>query len=138
MKDNIANITRWILYLLLAFVALSGLLFYQNVFDSETFINLGKLLLIVGVAIMVISPIYGFITNPQNIVKLLISIGVAVLVVVVGYSMAGNSFTAYQLEDLGTNAETSKLVGMGLIVTYIAFALTVLAVLYASVIKMFK
>jgi hypothetical protein len=138
MKDNIANITRWILYLLMAFVALSGLLFYLKVIDSETFINAGKLLLIVGVAVMVISPIYGILTNPQNIIKLLISIGVAVVVVVIGYSMADNTFTAYQLEDLGTTAETSKLVGMGLIVTYIAFALTVISVLYASVVKLFK
>lgn len=138
MKDNIANITRWITYLLLAFVALSGVLFYVKVIDSETFINAGKLLLIIGVAVMVISPIYGFITNPQNIVKMLISIGVAVVVVVIAYTMATNTFTAYQLEDLGTTAETSKLVGMGLIATYIAFGLTVLSVLYASVIKLFK
>ena len=138
MKDNIANITRWILYLLLAFVALSGILFYVKVIDSETFINVGKLLVIVGVAIMVISPIYGFITNPQNIVKLLVSIGVTVVVVVIAYSMAGNYFSDYQLEELGTTAETSKLVGMGLIITYIAFALTVISVLYASVVKMFK
>jgi len=138
MKDNIANITRWILYLLLAFVALSGLLFYIKVIDSETFINVGKLLLIIGVAIMVISPIYGFITNPQNIVKLLISIGAVVVVVIIAYSIASNNFSDYQLEDLKTTAETSKLVGMGLFVTYIAFGLTVVAVLYASVVKLFK
>jgi hypothetical protein len=138
MKDNIANITRWILYLLLAFVALSAILFYVKVIDAETFINVGKLLFIIGVAVMVISPIYGIITNPQNIVKLLISIGAAVIVVVIGYSLAGNYYSDYQLEELSTTAETSKLVGMGLIVTYIAFALTVLAVLYASVVKLFK
>jgi len=138
MKDKIANITKWITILLLAFVSLSGVLFYVNVIDSETFINVGKLLLILGVAVMVISPIYGIVTNPQNIVKLLISIGAAVVVVVIGYSLAGNYYSEYQLEELGTTAETSKLVGMGLIVTYIAFALTVLSVLYASVIKLFK
>jgi len=138
MKDNIANITRWILFLLLAFVTLSGALFYFKVIDSETFINVGKLLVIVGVAIMVISPIYGFITNPQNIVKLLVSIGVTVLVVVIAYSVAGNYYSDYQLEELEVTAETSKLVGMGLFVTYIAFALTVVSVLYASVVKLFK
>lgn len=138
MKDNIANITRWITVLLLAFVALSGVLFYVNVIDSETFINVGKLLLIIGVAVMVISPLYGFITNPQNIVKMLISVGAAVVVIVVAYSLAGNSFSDYDLEGLETTAETSKLVGMGLIATYIAFGITVLAVLYSSVVKMFK
>ncbi|MCF6170238.1 MAG: hypothetical protein L3J66_04575 [Bacteroidales bacterium] len=138
MKDKIANITRWILYLLLAFVALSGLLFYFKVIDSETFINLGKLLLVVGVAVMVISPVYGFITNPQNIIQLLISIGVAVVVVVIAYSLAENYYSDYQLEDLEITADTSKLVGVGLYTTYIAFGLTVLSVLYSSVVKMFK
>lgn len=138
MKDNIANITRWITILLLVFVTLSGVLFYINVIDAETFINVGKLLLILGVAVMVISPLYGFITNPQNIVKMLISVGAAVLVIVVAYSLAGNSFSEYDLEGLETTAETSKLVGMGLIATYIAFGITVLAVLYSSVVKMFK
>jgi len=138
MKDKIANITKWITILLLAFVSLSGVLFYVNVIDSETFINVGKLLLIVGVAVMVISPLYGFITNPQNIVKMLISVGAAVVVIVIAYSLAGNSFSAYDLEGLETTAETSKLVGMGLIATYIAFGITVLAVLYSSVVKLFK
>ena len=138
MKDKIANITKWILYLLLAFVSLTGLLFYVNVLDTETFINIAKLLLILSVSVMVISPIYGFITNPQNIVSMLISVGIAVVVVVVAYTMAGNTFSEYRLEELGTTAETSKLVGMGLITTYIAFGLTVLSVLYASVVKMFK
>ncbi len=138
MKDKIANITRWILYLLLAFVTLTGLLFYINIIDSEAFINIAKLLLILSVAVMVISPIYGFITNPQNIVSMLISVGVAVVVVVVAYSLAGNTLSEYRLEELGTTAETSKLVGMGLITTYIAFGITVLSVLYASVVKMFK
>ena len=138
MKDKIANITRWIMILLLAFVALSGVLFYVHVIDSETFINVGKLLLILGVAVMVISPIYGFITNPQNIVKMLISIGAAVVVVVVAYSLAGNYFSEYQLEELEITAETSKMVGMGLIATYIAFGITVLSVLYSSVVKLFK
>jgi len=138
MKDKIANITKWITILLLAFVSLSGVLFYVNVIDSETFINVGKLLLIVGVAVMVISPLYGFITNPQNIVKMLISVAAAVVVIVVAYSLAGNSFSAYDLEGLETTAETSKLVGMGLIATYIAFGITVLAVLYSSVVKLFK
>lgn len=138
MKDKIANITRWILYLLLAFVSLTGLLFYTNIFDAETFINIAKVLLIISVAVTVISPIYGFITNPQNIVSMLISVGVAVVVVVVAYTLAGNTLSEYRLEELGTTAETSKLVGMGLITTYIAFGITVLSVLYASVVKMFK
>lgn len=138
MKDNIANITKWILYLLLALSVIPGVLFYTNIISPGIFINWAKILLITGVAIMFLSPIYGFITNPQNIVKMLISIAVMVVVIIIAYAFASNDFTAYQLEELETTAKTSTLVGMGLYATYIAFGLTVVAILYASVIKIFK
>lgn len=138
MKDNIANITKWILYLLLALSVIPGVLFYADALSTELFINWAKILLIVGVAIMFLSPIYGFITNPQNIVKMLISIAVMVVVIVIAYAVAGNEFTEYQMEELKTTAQTSKLVGMGLYATYITFGLTVVAIFYASIIKIFK
>lgn len=138
MKDKIANITRWILYLLMAFTVVPGILFFAVTIDTETFLNLGYLLLFLSVAVMVISPIAGFITNPQNIVKMLISIAVMVVVIIVAYSIAGNNLTDYRLEELQTTAEVSKLVGMGIYATYITFGLTVVAILYSSIIKLFK
>jgi hypothetical protein len=138
MKDKIANITRWILILLLAISVIPGVLFYFNVLDTETFLNLAKILLVVAVAIMVISPVYGFITNPQNLVKLLISLGLIVVVFFVGYSMAGDAVSEVQEVKYGLTQTASKMVGTGLYVTYIAFGLTVLSLLYASVIKIFK
>lgn len=138
MKDKIANITRWILYLLMAFTVVPGILFFAGTIDTETFLNLGYLLLFLSVAVMVISPIAGFITNPQNIVKMLISIAVMVVVIIVAYSIAGNNLTDYRLEELQTTAEVSKLVGMGIYATYITFGLTVVAILYSSIIKLFK
>lgn len=138
MKDSIANITRWIMYILLALSVIPGVLFYAQLMDTELFINWGKMLLIAGVVVMFISPIYGFITNPQNIVKLLVSLGAFVIVLGVAYSLAGNEFSAFQLEKLKTTADVSLYVGMGIYATYIAFGLTVLSILYASVIKLFK
>ncbi len=138
MKDSIANITRWILYLLLALSVIPGVLFYAGLLSTEIFINWAKILLIVGVAVMFLSPIYGFITNPQNIIKMLISIVVMVVVIVIAYGFAGNEFTDYQLEELKSTAQTSTLVGMGLYATYITFGLTVVAIFYASIIKIFK
>jgi NADH:ubiquinone oxidoreductase subunit K len=138
MKDSIANITRWILYLLLALSVIPGVLFYADLLSTELFINWAKILLIVGVAVMVLSPIYGFITNPQNIIKMLISIAVMVVVIVIAYGFAGNDFTEYQLEELKTDAQTSTLVGLGLYATYITFGLTVVAIFYASITKIFK
>ena len=138
MKDSIANITKWILYLLLVLSVVPGVLFYAGMLDTEIFITWAKILLISGAAVMVISPIYGFIVNPQNIIKMLISIVGMLVVVGVAYALAGNEFTNYRLEELGSTIETSKLVGMGLITTYIAFGITVIVILYSSVVKLFK
>ncbi len=138
MKDKIADITRWVLYVLLAVSVIPGVLFYLGVFDTELFINLGKALLILGVVIMALSPVVGFITNPKNIMKLLISVGAFVLVLILSYSIADVSFSDYKLEVLKSTPETSKLVGMGLYTTYIAFGLTIVAALYASIVKLFK
>ncbi len=138
MKDSIANITKWILYVLMAIVALLGILFYTGYLSVDSFINGAKWLLILSVAIMIISPVYTFIVHPKNLVKLLISLGLFIVIIVIGYSMAGNTFTDLELETLKTNADTSKLVGMGLYVTYIAFGLAILSAIYASIVKVFK
>lgn len=138
MKDNIANITRWILYVLIGIVVILGLLFYTNNLSSDGFINAAYWLLVISVAVMVVAPIYTFIVNPTNIVKILISLGLLVVVVIIAYAMASNTFTDLELETLKVDAITSVRVGVGLHVTYILFGLTILAAIYASVVKVFK
>ena len=153
MKDSIANITRWILYLLLALSVILGAVFYIFYdfnrtlavlladMDNQYFSlisNWAVILLGLIVLITIASPIYGFVINPKNIITMLISVVVFVVVIGLAYMLAGNEFTEYRLEELDTTAYTSKLVGMGLIATYIAFGLTVVSILYASVIKLFK
>lgn len=139
MKDSIHNITRWILYILLALVLVSGALFmFSDVLSVDGMLNWAKLLLIIGVVIMVISPIYGFIINPRNAVKMLISLGILAVILIIAYSMSGNTFTDLELETLKTTASTSKIVGTGLYVTYIALGLGVLAAIFASLVKAFK
>lgn len=138
MKDHIANITKWILYLLMGLGFVSGLLFYTDSISTDLFINWAKLLLIIGVIVMIISPIYGYISHPKNVVKLLISTALFVVVIIIGYSVAGNEFSDLRLEELKVTAETSKLVGMGLIVTYISLALAFIAAIYAAIVKAFN
>jgi len=138
MKDKIANITRWILILLLALSVIPGVMFYLGFLETDMFLNIAKLLLVIAAAVMVISPVYGIITNPQNIIKLLISLAAIVVVVIVGYSLAGDSVSELQDVKYGLTQTSSKMVGTGLYVTYIAFGLTVISLLYSSVIKIFK
>ena len=138
MKDSIANITKWILYVLLAIATLAGLLFYLGILNTELFLNLGKLILILGLVIMVVSGLYGIVTNPKNIKLMLISLGIGAIVLVVSYVIAGNEYTALQLEQMEISAQTSKLVGMGLNATFIMFGLAILAFLYSAISKAIK
>lgn len=138
MKDTIAKITKWILYVLIGVATVAGLLFYAGVLSEDLFLNVGKLILIIGLAIMVISTFYGFVTNPKNIKVMLISLGVGAVVLVVSYMLAGNDYTPLQLEQMEITEQTSKFVGMGLIATFIMFGLAILAFLYSAVSKVIK
>ncbi len=138
MKDKISNITRWILYLLLLLSIIPGLLFYSGAVDTDVFLNWGKFMLIAGVVVILIAPVFTFLNNPQNLVKMLISIVLLAVVIGVSYALAKNQLSSLQLEEYHITAETSRLVGMGLIATYITFGLAVLAILYSMVVKPFK
>ncbi len=138
MKDKISNITRWILYLLLLLSVIPGILFYTGAVDTDVFLNWGKFMLIAGVVVILIAPVFTFLNNPQNLVKMLISIVLFAVVIGVSYVLATNQLSSLQLEEYGITPETSRLVGMGLIATYITFALAVVAILYSMVIKPFK
>jgi len=108
MKDKIANITKWVLIVLLALSVVSGLIFYV-LYDSSKplevllndlnnkyfvqFLNWAGVLLGLTVIISVISPIYEFIINPKNLKKLLISLSAAVVVVIIAYALADKQRT---------------------------------------------
>jgi hypothetical protein len=138
MKDKIANITRWILYVLLILAALPGILFYAGGISTDLFLNWGKFMLILGVAVIIIAPIYTIIVNPQNLIKMLLSVVFLVIILAVSYGFAANQLSSLQLETYHITAETSRLVGMGLIASYISFGLAIIAILYSGVVKLFK
>jgi len=138
MKDTIAKITKWILYVLIGIATVAGLLFYAGILSEDIFLNVGKLILILGLLIMVAATIYGFVTNPKNIKVMFISLGVGAVVVIIAYFLAGNDYTPLQLEQMEITEQTSKFVGMGLIATFIMFGLAILAFLYSAVSKAIK
>ncbi len=138
MKDKVAIITRWILYVLLLLAAIPGIAYYAGVISTDAFLNWGKFMLILGVAVIILAPVYTIIVNPKNLVKMLISIVILAIIVAVSYGLAKNQLTPLQLETYKITAETSKLVGMGLITSYIAFGLSIIAILYSGIVKLFK
>ncbi len=149
MKDKVADITKWILYGLMFVGALTGVLFYAHGLGSwggdggtgtgsSTALYIGTFYFIISIIVLIVTPVYTIVKNPQNLKKMLISAGALIVVVVISYALAGNSFSALYLEKNHTTAEVSRLVGMGLYVVYITLILSVIAILYSAVIKIFK
>ncbi|MBU3928953.1 MAG: hypothetical protein KKB74_14200 [Bacteroidetes bacterium] len=153
MKDNIHSITKVILIVLLALSVVSGLAFY-GLFDFNRTLDMmmgdlnnpymneifywSAILLGIIVLITILSPIYNIILNPKSGKAILLSIAAFAVVIIIGYALADNEFSEYELEKLKTTAEVSTYVGMGLYTTYITFGITVLSIIYASLVKLFK
>jgi hypothetical protein len=101
-------------------------------------INYGIILLIMGAAIAVLIPLVMVALNPKNAIKL--SIVVVVLVVLAGlsYVLASGSIDGVVFEKFEVTSSTSKLVGGGLILTYILAGLAVASIIFSSISKMIK
>ncbi len=138
MVDKLSKYVGWVLYVLMAVSAVLAVLFYTESIESSKFLQWSYVLLISGVVIAVGSPIYGFILAPKNAVKLLVILVVVAIIGFIAYSIAGNSYSETKLELLKVTEQTSRNVGMGIIFTYIAFAIASLAILFSSVLKIFK
>jgi hypothetical protein len=153
MKDSIHSITKMILIVLLALSVVSGLIFY-GLFDFNRTLDMmmddlnnpymneifywSAILSGIIVLITILSPIYNIILNPKNGKVILFSIGAFAVVILISYALDDNEFSEYELEKLKTTAEVSSYIGMGLYTTYITFGITVLSIIYASLVKLFK
>ncbi len=138
MVDKIHNITKWVLIALLVLSALAGILFFMGTMSADTLINLGIALIILAAAVTLLGALFNLASNPKGAVKMGISLVLFVVVFGIAYALAGNHLTTLQMEEYNIGAETSKLVGMGLYATYIAFGIAVLVILYSSVVKAIK
>ncbi|MDO8897151.1 MAG: hypothetical protein Q7V19_05830, partial [Bacteroidales bacterium] len=63
MVNKISRIVSWVLYALMAVSVVLAILFYTGGIDSATLMMWGYILLVLGVLVAIISPVYGFILN---------------------------------------------------------------------------
>ncbi len=94
--------------------------------------------LIFTTLLALVGPILNMIQNPKNAVKMLIIVGGLVVIGFICYSLAKDSFTAIQLEELRTSTEISKSVGAALIFTYIVGGLAVVSIIFSGIAGLFK
>jgi hypothetical protein len=108
----------------------------------DSFINIGLYVayfaLFIAIASLVIFPIVTLVQgNIKNAKVALIGVAVLAVVVVLAYIISPADQGLYYTK-MNVSAGTSKLIGAGLITTYIVFAGLVIITVYTSVIKWFK
>lgn len=147
MKDRIANMTRWILYVLLFIGAIAGILFYTRALGSwggasggtgtgsSNLIYLGNIFFYIGIIVLIVAPVYTMINNPKNMGKMIASVVALIVVLAISYGLASSYLTANPHHISGGE---SRIIGAGLYAVYITLILAVITVLYSAVIKIFK
>lgn len=92
----------------------------------------------ISLVLAIIFPIIQMASNPKGAIRSLIGLGIAVVLWFVASAFSSNEFSAEYLEKMMITADTSVMVGTGLIYTYFIFGLAILSIIYASVSSLFK
>ena len=109
--------------------------------DAGTIVNIGLyaayILLAIGLLGAIILPLIQAIGNPKSLVKIGLGLLLVAVVYGVSWSISGDEVTAVY-ENFGVNSNTSKIVGGGLIMTYLLMSVLVLGLVYSEISKLFK
>lgn len=139
MSDKTSKLIQWFLYILLALSAVFGLLFYTNTARyTDLLLYWGYALIIFVVVATLLATLFIILRNPKASVKLLIAIALVVVIAIVAYAVSGNEFSTAQLEKLKISESTSRMVGAGLVITYLLGIVAILSIAYTAVSRLFK
>lgn len=138
MTDKLSTILQWFLYALMAVSVILGVLFYVNSGEGDTLIYWGYVLIITGVVASLLASLISLFLNPKGAVKILLILAGMVVLAIISYTLSTNEFSALQLEKLNISENTSRMVGTGLIFTYVLAGLAVLAIIFSAVSRIFK
>jgi len=146
---KLTKILNIVLYVLLAITLVFAGMFYfggeevgaalTTPIYTDSYLNWGKLLVVVAVGVTVIFEVLHLIFNARNAVRTFISIGVLLVVALIGYGMADGT----PMEIIGYNGPDNvpsilRMAGTILYGTYILLGGVVVAILYSELSRMFK
>ena len=109
----------------------------MDIYDAG--IYLAYLLLIVGIGAAIILPLISTIKNPKDFLKTGLGIGALLLLFVLAYVLSSPDVAAkYTQHPFYITEGTAKLIGGGLIMTYLLGIIALGAVIIGEVRKIFK
>lgn len=105
----------------------------------DTVLNYTYILFVIGLGLAIIFEIYHVITNPANAKRSLISLGFIAVVIGVSYLMSdGTPMKIIGYEGSDNVPSMLIMTDVGLFVFYILFVITLGAILYGEISKLFK
>jgi len=146
---KLTKILNIVLYVLLAITLVFAGLFYfggdevgaalHTPIYSDSFLNWGKLLVVVTAGVTVIFEVLSLIFNARNAVRTFISMGVLLVIAFIAYGISDST----PMEIIGYNGPDNvpsmlSMAGTMLYGTYILFGVVVVAILYTELSRMFK
>ena len=139
MSDTLNKIIQIGLFVILGITVILFAMFYINGESmTDTVMYWAQILLIITVALLLAFPIKHFIEYPKQAVKTLIAIGGFVILYGISYSFASGSTDAAVYEINGISEGISRMIGAGMIMTYIIGAMAILGLIYFGIAKVFK
>lgn len=140
MTDTLNKYLQIGLYVILAFSLVLFVFFYINGESmADTVMYWAYILCGITVALLIAFPVILFIKNPKKgLIFLAVIVGFAVLYGV-SYLLADGEITNVVLfEKNGVTNSISRMIGAGMIMTYILAAFTVVGLVYAGISKAIK
>jgi len=148
MTDNIAKITKILLWVLIALSLFFALMLFVNTSSTETTwiqngLTFTYVLLFIAAGATVLASLYifvmKFLAKPKKALVSLIPIILIGVVLLIAYLTASDAILDMPNYDGDANVPTQlKWSGVGLIMTYVLLGLTVVAILVSEIVKFFK
>jgi hypothetical protein len=139
MTDTLNKIIQYGLFAILGLTLIFFALFYIN---GESMTNLvmywAFILLGITVVLLLAFPIKHFIDYPKQGIRFLVALGGFLILYGISYAFASDATDAniYEINDI--SGGISRMIGAGMIMTYIIGGLAILVLIYFGVSKVFK
>jgi uncharacterized protein (DUF58 family) len=139
MTDTLNKFLQIGLFVVLTVSLILFALFYINGESmTDTIMYWAYILFFITVALLLAFPIIYFINNPKQGVKFLITLVGFVALYGISYALASDSANTPIYEKNEISANVSRMIGAGMIMTYIVGGIALVGLVFAGISKVFK
>jgi hypothetical protein len=138
MNERRFKLVQWLLYVLMAISALLTVIFYFNRTNPDLILYWGYILVIFSGLITLYISVMNLIKNPKGSLKVLVIVVGMVIIGIIAYALSDNTLTPAQLEKYHLSPNRVRLIGAGLMMTYVIMIGAVGVFIYTSLFKFFK